>query len=220
MLGLEANQECSPVNNIILTDEAHFWGDGYVNNQNYRFWGTTNPNQTAERSLHLFRVVVWAAVSIKRVFIQFLEDNVTSASYYELLNTKWFPFAEHNGAIAEYWFQQDGASSHCTEQVTKLLADKYENRVISRKFVERHNGGMEWPPYSPDLTVCDFFLWGYIKEKVYSLQVKDTPTLKAAVYSAVGAITTEMLERVYLSLYRRLECCHLSEGAHFEHILH
>ena len=24
-----------------------------------------------------------------------------------------------------------------------------------------------WPPRSPDLTICDFFLWGYVKDRVY-----------------------------------------------------
>jgi hypothetical protein len=24
-----------------------------------------------------------------------------------------------------------------------------------------------WPPRYPDLTMCDFFLWGYIKDKMY-----------------------------------------------------
>jgi hypothetical protein len=24
---------------------------------------------------------------------------------------------------------------------------------------------MKWPPRSPDLTPCDFFLWGYVKEQ-------------------------------------------------------
>ncbi|GBN05744.1 hypothetical protein AVEN_46340-1 [Araneus ventricosus] len=26
---------------------------------------------------------------------------------------------------------------------------------------------LPWPPRSPDLTLCDFFLWGYVKDKVY-----------------------------------------------------
>ena len=26
----------------------------------------------------------------------------------------------------------------------------------------------EWPPRSPDLTPCDIFLWGHIKNQVYS----------------------------------------------------
>jgi hypothetical protein len=24
-----------------------------------------------------------------------------------------------------------------------------------------------WPPRSPDATLCDFFLWGYVKDQVY-----------------------------------------------------
>ena len=29
-------------------------------------------------------------------------------------------------------------------------------------------GSHEWPARSPDLTPCDFFLWGWLKEQVYS----------------------------------------------------
>jgi hypothetical protein len=28
-------------------------------------------------------------------------------------------------------------------------------------------GDMGWPARSPDLSPCDFFLWGYPKEKVF-----------------------------------------------------
>ena len=30
-------------NKIVFSDEAHFWLNGYVNKQNYRFWGSVNP---------------------------------------------------------------------------------------------------------------------------------------------------------------------------------
>lgn len=26
-----------------------------------------------------------------------------------------------------------------------------------------------WPPRSPDIMVCDFFLWGYLEEHVYNI---------------------------------------------------
>ena len=45
--------------------------------------------------------------------------------------------------IENMWFQQDGA--------TPLTA--------------KHNN---WPPHSPDLNPLDFFLWGYLKDKVYT----------------------------------------------------
>ena len=31
-------------NKIGFSDEAHFWLNGYVNKQKYRFYGTENPN--------------------------------------------------------------------------------------------------------------------------------------------------------------------------------
>ena len=31
----------------------------------------------------------------------------------------------------------------------------------------------EWPPRSPDLTHCDFFLWRYIKSKEYANAPRD-----------------------------------------------
>lgn len=37
---------------IIFTDEAHFWLNGYVNKQNYRFWGQENPNVSIAVPLH------------------------------------------------------------------------------------------------------------------------------------------------------------------------
>uniref|UniRef100_A0A915D2H9 Methyltransferase-like protein 9 n=1 Tax=Ditylenchus dipsaci TaxID=166011 RepID=A0A915D2H9_9BILA len=32
---------------------------------------------------------------------------------------------------------------------------------------------LPWPPYSPDLTPCDFFLWEWIKSRVYRSPVED-----------------------------------------------
>ena len=37
------------------------------------------------------------------------------------------------------------------------------NLFISRKPIN----GIDWPARSPDLNPCDFFLWGYLKSKVY-----------------------------------------------------
>ena len=37
---------------IVFSDEAHFWLNGYVNKQNYRFWGMENPNISVSKPLH------------------------------------------------------------------------------------------------------------------------------------------------------------------------
>lgn len=66
---------------IIYSDEAHFWMNGYVNKQNYRFWGTENPNISLAKSLHPQKVTAWAAISVKGIYLQFLESTVTGESY-------------------------------------------------------------------------------------------------------------------------------------------
>ena len=39
-------------NKMVFSDEAHFWLNGYVNKQNYWFWGMENPNISISKSLH------------------------------------------------------------------------------------------------------------------------------------------------------------------------
>ncbi|GFS51773.1 uncharacterized protein TNCV_614201 [Trichonephila clavipes] len=54
---------------------------------------------------------------------------------------------------------QDGAPQHITRCVTDVLKHHFtEERVISRQF--RHL----WPPRSPDLNPCDFWLRGHLKQ--------------------------------------------------------
>ena len=52
------------------------------------------------------------------------------------------------------WFQQDGAPPHTARETKHFLKQHFEGRFISLYHV------VEWPPYSPDLTPPDFFLWG------------------------------------------------------------
>ena len=39
-------------NKIVFSDEDHFWLNGYLNKQNYRFCGTKNPNISISKFLH------------------------------------------------------------------------------------------------------------------------------------------------------------------------
>ncbi|GBO20425.1 hypothetical protein AVEN_196227-2, partial [Araneus ventricosus] len=66
----------------------------------------------------------------------------------------------------DYIFQQDGAPPHWSTEVRTFLNQHLPKRWIGR------NGDADdvfcsWPPRSPDLTPCDFFLWGYVKDRVY-----------------------------------------------------
>ncbi|PNF14515.1 hypothetical protein B7P43_G15641 [Cryptotermes secundus] len=51
-----------------------------------------------------------------------------------------------------------------------------------------------WPPRSPDLMPCDFFLWGYIKDRVYVPPLPRTLVeLRERIYAAVMTIDRMML---------------------------
>jgi hypothetical protein len=42
-----------------------------------------------------------------------------------------------------------------------------EMRWIGRAAVNGDKNLLPWAPRSPDLTPCDFFLWGFVKDSVY-----------------------------------------------------
>jgi len=61
-------------------------------------------------------------------------------------------------------------------------------RVISQR------GSIEWPARSPDLNACNFFLWGYLKSKVYEKKPRTAVDLKQNIRDEVAAISTTMLQ--------------------------
>ena len=64
--------------------------------------------------------------------------------------------------VDHVYFQQDGTTCRTDGETIGLLHGKFQGRVVSR------NGDYNWPPRSSDLTPLFFFLWGYVKDKVYA----------------------------------------------------
>jgi len=48
---------------LMMSDEAYFHLDGYVNKQNCRFWAAENPRELHQRPLHTAKVSVWCGIS-------------------------------------------------------------------------------------------------------------------------------------------------------------
>ena len=81
----------------------------------------------------------------------------------------------------------------------------------------RRGGPIAWPPRSPDMTPLDFFLWGYVKDQVYSTRVIDLDNnLKARIRVAVNTVDNDMLKRVWTELEFRLDVVRTTRGAHVE----
>ncbi|GBM73008.1 hypothetical protein AVEN_229440-1 [Araneus ventricosus] len=60
------------------------------------------------------------------------------------------------------WFEHDCAPAHKTSSVKQYLVEEFVEQIIG------YGGFQEWPSRLPDLTPMDFFLWGYLKQQVYT----------------------------------------------------
>jgi len=86
----------------------------------------------------------------------------------------------------------------------------FPNRWIGR------NGPTPWPPRSPDITSLDYFLCGYVKDKVFSKPVPDITNLKARITDAFATITEVMLQNTWRETDYRLDVLRVTKGAHVE----
>jgi len=141
-------------------------------------------------------------------------QTVTGRRYLEMLTNWLIPqlAAERHGCL----FQQDGAPPHWHLAVRTSLNEHLPNRWIGRA---RQNDQVfcKWSPRSPDPTVCDFFLWGYVKDRVY---VPPLPTtvdeLQERITAAVKSVTPDMPQRVWSELDYLIHVCRVTRGGHIE----
>lgn len=208
-------------NNILFSDEAHFHINGHVNKQNCRYWAAENPRAKHEKPLHSPKVTVWAAISAHGIIGPYFFENeqgqsvtVNSDRYIAMLRDYFFPqlqqFEAYNRAT---WFQQDGATCHTSNASLAVVNEMFAGKLISRR------GDIAWPPRSPDLTPPDFFMWGYLKSKVYSNNPATINQLKTNIREEMTAIPRAMCERVFTNLRFRFEECLQRDGAHLNDVI-
>ena len=142
---------------------------GYVNSQNSRIWASENPNAIHEESPHLEKIAVWREMCRRRIIGPiFFDATITTAAYMEIFNTIVNQLNDRELSIG--YFQQDGATSHTSHASMAEIQSFFGERVISKGL---------WPPRSPDLTPPDYFLWGYLKGRVYLNKPRTIGALKA-----------------------------------------
>lgn len=115
--------------------------------------------------------------------------------------------------IRKIWLQLDGAPPHFSRQVRDYLNDSFGNQWIGR------GGPVAWPARSPDLTKLDFFLWGFVKEKVYQTNPTTKEDMVNRIRNVFHSIDQQMLDNVNDSLLQRLGVCRDQNGGHIEHLI-
>ncbi|GBN58011.1 hypothetical protein AVEN_82494-1 [Araneus ventricosus] len=77
---------------------------------------------------------------------------------------------------------------------------------------------MAWPPRSPDITPLDFYLWGYVKQHVYSERINDINHSKQRITDVIHSAAPDVLTCVWEELDHRLDVCRATNGAHIEQV--
>ncbi len=202
------------LNKILFTDEAHFYLHGDVNSHNMRYWSYQNPRLIKEKPLHSPKITVWAGVASFGVIGPYVfEGTVNGERYRQMLNEFLLPELRRRRKLKSTWFQQDGATCHTATETMALLRKHFEHRLISR------GSEISWPPRSPDLSCCDYFLWGHLKSKVYEDKPRTLEHLRGNIDREIRAITPEICEKVILNFKKRLENCVKNNGNHLSDVI-
>ena len=108
----------------------------------------------------------------------------------------------------ELFFQHDGDPLHFGTQVRESLNENMPDRWIGRR------GTIDWPPRSPDLTPIDYFLWIYMKNKVYKRKFRKMEELKSRIKEEFDALKSNkpMLKRIASSINTRVSECIKQNG--------
>lgn len=80
-------------------------------------------------------------------------------------------------------------------------------------------GNINWPPRSPDLTPMDFFLWGYLKSKVYVNKPTSLAQLRENIRHEMAAITESTCRAVMRNFAVRLNEYRERDGLHLDDII-
>ncbi len=201
---------------LLFSDEALFYVNGEVNRQNLRYWSPDNPHwMDPSKQQGCQKMMVWCGLWKAHVLGPFFfDEHVTGETYLNMLRDKLMPQIERLDEGLPDWFQQDGAPAHFATNVRDWLNGTFPHWIGRR-------GHVEWSPRSPDLSPLDFFFWGMLKEKVYSMKIANLNHLRERIISQCAEIdgNVHLFNRVHQNLARRIELCIANDGNHIENII-
>ena len=167
---------------VIWSDEKIFCLHARVNKQNDRVWAVYNPREYQMNKVQGDqKAMVWVGLVGGQVLARYWflepeeEQNIScnSENYVAMLKRTVLPAIARRSDRDRLWFMQDGAPAHHANNTLSFLSEKFGDRLIA--LGTRDNPmTVIWPPHSPELNVCDYWLWSYIEMRVK----KRKPTTK------------------------------------------
>jgi hypothetical protein len=71
-------------------------------------------------------------------------------------------------------------------------------------------------PRFPDNTLCDLFLWGYVKDYVYRTSMNDSATFLSRIVEALRSVVERISTRLFAAVGYVRDVIRASRGSHAE----
>lgn len=199
---------------IIFTDETMVETERAPNSQNDRRWSESQPYDFHQHSCYSKKILIWSGINYRIGCLPAftLESGRTrgvgAAAYQELLLERVFPYLRenHEHQLAQLIWQQDGAPAHRTLDSISCIRTQFD-QIIG------FNGDILWPPRSPDLNPCDYYLWPTVKARTSAHD--DTDAALTEFTDRMNAVTIDEIHRAIDNFPKRLEACIGADGGHF-----
>lgn len=139
---------------------------------------------------------------------------VNTERYVAMLQIFFAPaLQDFSGFNHRTWFQQDGATCHTSNDSIAAVREIFGQKLISKR------GDINWPPRSPDLSPMDYFLWGYLKSKVYISNPGSIEELKENIRKEMQDIAPTIFRAVIENFRSRLQECKSKQGSHLHNVI-
>jgi hypothetical protein len=99
------------------------------------------------------------------------------------------------------------------ESIIKLVQEIFPEHVILLR------GEIPWSVLSPNLSVCDHFLWGYLKAKVYTDRPRTINDFEISIQEQISVAPENTVSRRLGNLWARLEEWVCNDGKHLSDVL-
>ena len=182
-----------------------------MNRHNCHYWTEEDPRIIAEKFQNRPKITVWCGMTSDKIVEPFISrDTINAQRYLIILQENIWPEVNTWENIEELIFMQDGVPRHFATVVREWLNEHFPGRWLARR------GPHEWPARSPDLTPCDFFLWAWLKEQVYSTKSATLEELEGRLREVISVIPQEFLRRSIDAIPERLDKMQANGGGHIE----
>lgn len=109
-------------------------------------------------------------------------------------------FEENHQAIMELQRMRQRVKNVCFRQDSAMVYVARQSRTFHTGMSPGHSfpqfGDIPWPSHCPDLTASEFFLWGYLRSKVYATHLQPTKELKDHIMEGNAKISGALLQQV------------------------